>query len=93
MSAAHQDRKAGGVGMLYRGQVDDQLAGGAEQAAELLAQGRSGRDAEISAERGDDVAAAVCPGGNTEAGFMSRGVRHGAPYHVSGTGRVAAGTA
>jgi hypothetical protein len=49
--------------MLYRGQVDDQLAGGAEQAAELLAQGGSGRDAEFPPERGDDVAAAVCPGG------------------------------
>jgi hypothetical protein len=70
--------------MLYRGQVDDQLAGGAEQAAELLAQGGSGRDAEFPPERGDDVAAAVCPGGKTEAGIMSRGVRHGASDHVSG---------
>src|SRR6266487_4687837 len=69
--------------MLYRGQVDDQLAGGAEQAAELLAQGGSGRDAEVPAERGDGVAAAVCRGGEPEAGFMSRGVRHGASDHVS----------
>jgi hypothetical protein len=47
VSAAHQDRKAAGVRTLYRGQVDDQLAGGAEQAAELLAQGGSWRDAEF----------------------------------------------
>jgi hypothetical protein len=33
--------------MLYRGQVDDQLAGGAEQVEELLAQGGSRRDAEV----------------------------------------------
>jgi hypothetical protein len=65
-------------------QVDDQLAGGAEQAAELLAQDGSGRDAEVSGERGDGVAAAVCRGGEPEAGFMSRGVRHGASGHVSG---------
>ena len=70
--------------MLDRGQVDDQVAGGAEQAAELLAQGGSGRDAEVPAERGDGVAASVCRGGEPEAGFMSRGVRHGAPDHVSG---------
>ena len=40
-SAAHQHRQAAGVRMLYRGQVDDQVAGGAEQAEELLAQGGS----------------------------------------------------
>ena len=80
----HQDRQTAGVGMLDRGQVDDQLAGGAEQAAELLAQGGSGRGAEVPAERGDGVAAAVCRGGEPEAGFMSRGVRHGASDHVSG---------
>jgi hypothetical protein len=84
VSAAYQDRQAAGVGMLDRGQVDDQLAGGAEQAAELLVQGGSGRDAEVPAERGDGVAAAVCRGGEPEAGFMSRGVRHGASDHVSG---------
>jgi len=51
--------------MLYRRQVDDQVAGRAEQAEELLAQGGSRRDAEFPAERGDDIAAAVCPGGKT----------------------------
>ena len=84
MSAAHQDRQAAGVGMLDRGQVDDQLAGGAEQAPELLAQGGSGRDAEVPAERGDGVAAAVCRGGEPEARFMSDGLRHGVSDHVSG---------
>ena len=70
--------------MLCRGQVDDQVAAGAEQAEELLAQGGSGRDAEFPAERGDDVAAAVCPGGKTEAGIiMSRGACHSASDHMS----------
>ena len=68
MPAAHQDRQAADVGMLDRGQVDDQLAGGAEQAAELLAQGGCGRDAEVPGERDDGEAAAVCRGGEPEAG-------------------------
>ena len=70
--------------MLCRGQVDDQVAAGAEQAEELPAQGGSERDAEFPAERGDDVAAAVCPGGKTEAGIiMSCGACHSASDHVS----------
>ena len=40
-SAAHQGRQAVDVRMLYRGQVDDQVAGGAEQTEDLLAQGGS----------------------------------------------------
>ena len=83
VSAAHQHRQAAGVRMLDRGQVDDQDAGGAEQAQQLLAQGVSRRGAEFPAERGDDVAAAVCRGGKTVAGVSSRGVRHGASGHVS----------
>src|SRR5580658_1079657 len=69
--------------MLYRGQVDDQVAGSAEQADELLAQGGSRRDTQFPAERRDDVAAAVCPGGETEAGLISRGVCHSASGDVS----------
>jgi hypothetical protein len=69
--------------VLYRGQVDDQVAGGAEQTEDLLAQGGTRLGAEVPAEHGDDVAAAVCPGGKTEAGFISRGVRHGVfPWYV-----------
>ena len=41
VSAGHQDRKAAGVRMLYRGQVEDQVAGAAEQVEELVTQGGS----------------------------------------------------
>jgi hypothetical protein len=57
--------------VLHRGQVDDQVTCGAEQAQELVAQGGSWRDAEFPPERGDDVAAAVCPGGKAEADIIA----------------------
>src|SRR5207245_7007458 len=52
---------------------------------ELLAQRGRGRDAEVPRERGDDVAAAFDPGGKTEAGLRSHGVRHSASVPSDGS--------
>ena len=90
--AGHQDRQAAGVRALDRGQVDDQLAGRRpEQAEEVLAQGGRRRDAQVPAERGDDATAAFGPGGQAEAGIMSREVDHSTSDHVSGDGRRGGG--